>query len=181
MYKILRELKTAKYGKRFSVTSYEIELPNKKTTTFYLRKSAPFSIIIPFLDEKTVILIRQYRFGINKVILEFPMGVVDGKKPKDTAVQELEEETGYKAKSLILIKSFYLSPGWSTQIGHIYVAKGLIPGMQKPEPYEFIEVVPTKLSEIGSLIRKNVIIDASSTLAYYSYMDLCGESALKMR
>lgn len=181
MYKIIRELKTTKYGKRFSVTSYKIELPNKKTTTFYLRKSTPYSIIIPFLDETTVILIRQYRFGVNKVILEFPMGVVTGKKPKAIAAQELEEETGYRTKSITLIKSFYLSPGWSTQQGHIFVAKGLTPGKQKQEPYEFIEVVPTKIDKIESLIQTNMITDASTTLAYYCYKDLCGDSALKMR
>jgi|GEM_PF-935942 len=169
MYKILQKKETVNFGNRFKITKVLVETPTKRKVEFYLREASPFSIIIPFLNKEKVIMVRQHRIGANKMSLEFPSGIVGGKSPKEVAIQELKEETGYRAKKMIPIASFYISPGWSTQEGNVFVAEELVAGEQTPEPDEFIEVKEIKFKDIEDLIKKKVIFDAPTITAFYYY------------
>lgn len=172
MYKILQKIRKVKFGGRFAISEFEVGLPDGNKTRFYLRESSAFSLIIPFLTKQKVVMVEQYRFGAKKISLEFPMGVINGKSDIQVAREELEQETGYKAKNWKKIRSFHVSPGWSNQIGNIYIASGLIPGPQKPEPYEFIKVREIKLPAIEELINNGKIFDGSTIVAYFYYKHL---------
>ncbi|CAI3938066.1 8-oxo-dGTP pyrophosphatase MutT and related house-cleaning NTP pyrophosphohydrolases [Commensalibacter communis] len=90
-----------------------------------------FAVILPLHienNEKTVTLIRQYRYPVGEFMWELPMGMWELKPdatPEMVAVGELEEETGLRAKNMIHAGSFYQGAGYSTQKGHVFLATDL--------------------------------------------------------
>lgn len=68
---------------------------------FYVNHLPDFAVVVAVTPEHRVIMVRQYRHGVEKVLLELPAGCIEaGEDPKDGAARELLEETGYKAGSL---------------------------------------------------------------------------------
>lgn len=90
----------------------------------------------------TLLFVKQYRFGVEKPLLEFPAGLIEpNEDPKVTALRELEEETGYLANHIESVGSYYLSPGYSSEIIHLYFAKDLKKTSQNLDLFEDIEVI----------------------------------------
>lgn len=168
-------------AKDFKFFSYTLLFPNGQMDEFFVRQAQPFSIIVPQLDDSNLIMVKQYRLGSQKISLEFPMGSVFGLSPREMAEKELKEETGFSCKSLRRIGQFYLSPAWSNQKAYVFLAKDLIAGKPKPEPYEFIEVVKVKISKIEELILKGEICDAPTIVAFYYYKAVFGKSSGNLR
>src|SRR4051812_14077341 len=82
--------------------------------------------VVAIDDAGNVLLVRQARPAVGAHLLELPAGLVDpGEAPIDTAGRELEEETGYAAEALEPLVSFYSSPGFSTELLQVFVARGL--------------------------------------------------------
>ncbi len=99
-------------------------------------------VIIPLLDDGRVVFLKQYRAAVSSWILELPAGRVEGgEDPREAAIRELEEETGYKAQYIERIASAFVSPGYSDELMHIFIAKGLRPGVPNPERGEILEKV----------------------------------------
>lgn len=96
----------------------------------------------------TLLFVKQFRYGIEASLLEFPGGLVEvNEDPAITALRELEEETGYQAKTLEHVGSYYLSPGYSNEIIHLYIAKDLIKTTQNLDPFENLEVIELSFDE----------------------------------
>ena len=94
----------------------------------------------------TLLFVKQYRFGVEKPLLEFPAGLIEpNEDPKVTALRELEEETGYLANHIETLGSYYLSPGYSSEIIHLYFAKDLKKTSQNLDIFEDIEVIEMDL------------------------------------
>lgn len=94
----------------------------------------------------TLLFVKQYRFGVDKPLLEFPAGLIEpNEDPKVTALRELEEETGYLANHIESVGSYYLSPGYSSEIIHLYFAKDLKKTSQNLDLFEDIEVIEMDL------------------------------------
>ncbi len=94
----------------------------------------------------TLLFVKQYRFGVEKPLLEFPAGLIEpNEDPKVTALRELEEETGYLANHIKTLGSYYLSPGYSSEIIHLYFAKDLKKTSQNLDLFEDIEVIEMDL------------------------------------
>jgi len=125
--------------------------------------------ILPLIDKDKVILIRQFRFAINKEIWEIPAGMLrKGEKPEVGAKRELKEETGYEAKELKKIGEFYLSPGYSTEYMYLFLARGLKKGEQSLEKGEKIkEVKIFSKKEVLKMIKSRKIVDAKTILALF--------------
>jgi ADP-ribose pyrophosphatase len=99
-------------------------------------------VIIPLLDDGRVVFLRQYRAAIASWILELPAGrVEDGEDPREAAIRELEEETGYRAQYVERVASAFVSPGYSDELMHIFIAKGLELGIPHPERGEILEKI----------------------------------------
>ena len=99
-------------------------------------------VIIPLLDDGRVVFLKQYRAAVSSWILELPAGRVEGgEDPREAAIRELEEETGYKAQYIERIASAFVSPGYSDELMHIFIAKGLRPGVPNPERGGILEKV----------------------------------------
>jgi ADP-ribose pyrophosphatase len=120
-------------------------------------------VILPFLDVDTVLLIRNLRISIGQYLLELPAGTLNkGEPPMNAAGRELIEETGYLAKRLLPIGSFFASPGILTERLHAFAAFDLEQRKQALEVDEDIEVRPTAFADAVNMIRDGAIQDAKT-------------------
>lgn len=122
-------------------------------------------VIVPFTDDGQVILIRQYRFGVEEYLLEIPAGTLEpGEEIRAAAERELQEETGYWAETFIPLDGFYVLPGISNEYMHLFIARDLRPTQQMLDADEIIEVVPMPLSEALIKLNTNEIRDAKTII-----------------
>lgn len=165
-FKIGKKLREELWG-RGKMVEHELATPDGTITTFIRRESNDVATVIPFLDEKRVVMVRQYRFGPDAISLEFPKGRVDEGNLQEAALRELKEETGYVATAVEPIGSFVCSPAIATQREYVFVARSLTPGVPHTEEDEIIEVEHIALSDIPKLIKTGEIFDAGTICAYY--------------
>jgi ADP-ribose pyrophosphatase len=126
-------------------------------------------VILPILQEQgnetRVVLIRNNRIPAGTNLLELPAGTREpGEPPELTAGRELIEETGYRAKSLTLLGSYYTSPGLSDEQMWAYVATGLEATTQDLEDDERITVEVLGTSKLAGIIDRGELQDAKSML-----------------
>jgi ADP-ribose pyrophosphatase len=130
------------------------------------------SVIIPLLENKHVILVRQYRYAIGRELLEIPAGTCeDGEPPETCARRELQEETGYSCDELEKVLECYVAPGYSTEKIYFYLARGLRRIEHTPDEDERITVVPLSITETLSKIRNGEICDAKTICAVFRILD----------
>jgi ADP-ribose pyrophosphatase len=164
-------MKAAFKGKLLKVYVRKERLPNGYLATYEMIKHPGASLIVPFLDKNTVILLRQLRPVIDSYIYEFPAGTLDkSESPLACARREIIEETGYSAKRFTLLGSIYPVPGYSTEKIFIYKAEGLKLATRIPEEDEVIEHKPFTRSQVKRLFKQGKIIDAKTICG----LALCG-------
>lgn len=130
------------------------------------------SVIIPLLENNSVLLVRQYRYAVGRELLEIPAGTCnDGEPPEVCAKRELQEETGYACEELEKILECYVAPGYSTEKIHFYLARRLSRIGQNPDEDERITVVPLSITEALSKIRTGEICDAKTICAIFRMLD----------
>ena len=129
--------------------------------------------ILPFVDDNHICLIRNYRVSVGKELLELPAGTLEPDEPHAvTAKRELIEETGYRAKKLTYLHSFYLSPGILDENMHLYIASGLTQGEAAREEGELITNCVVSWKETLQLIKDCKICDAKSIAGILMYDQL---------
>ena len=127
-------------------------------------------VVLPVLDDGSIVMIRNYRFAVDENLLELPAGILsEGEPPEDCAARELTEETGYRARKVARLGRFYTGPGTSNQVLHSFLATGLTEGAQDLEEYERITVETFSQDEVRRMIAGGEIHDAKtiSTLSIY--------------
>ncbi|MGZ3499172.1 MAG: NUDIX hydrolase [Vulcanimicrobiaceae bacterium] len=137
-----------------------IELPDGTVIDdYYVRESRGYVIVFAITPENEVVLVRQYKHGIGKVILELPAGAIDaGETPAQTAIRELAEETGYEAASMESLGSFITEPTNSNALAHLFLALDARPtGEQQLDLTETIDVELTTFDELRELVRNGAI------------------------
>src|SRR5438270_2403899 len=116
--------------------------------------------VVPMLDRGTVMLVRQYRHPAGETMLETPAGSIDaGETPAAAAQRELAEEIGRRAGRLVPIGSFYLAPGWATELMHAFVALDLEGATGEADEDERIDLVSLPLEALWRRIRAGEIRD----------------------
>lgn len=119
--------------------------------------------VVPVLDSGKVVMVRQYRYSIGETTLEIPAGKLDaGEEVLACARRELEEETGYRCETLTKLVSFVSSPGFTDEIIHIYLARGLKPGKAGGDEDEFIETEEVPLETLVDMVLEGAIRDGKS-------------------
>jgi ADP-ribose pyrophosphatase len=122
--------------------------------------------IAPVKEDGRLILIRQYRHAANQALWEIPAGTAEPNEDcADGALRELREETGCTADRLELIAAVYPTPGYSTELVHIYAAYGLHAGEQQLEEDEDIEVREVTVDEAWAMQASGEIRDMKTLLA----------------
>jgi ADP-ribose pyrophosphatase len=155
-------------GKVIDVYVEDVELPNGKTSKREIVKHPGAVAIIPITDEGKLVLVRQYRKALERVLVEIPAGKLEkNEEPAMTARRELEEETGYAAQELHHLLSFYTSPGFADEIIHLYVAKGLkkLESAAPLDDDEFVDLLEVTLEEALAMLQKQEIYDAKTAYA----------------
>lgn len=150
-------------GKMINVRVDRVRLPDGKESTREVVDHPGAVVIVPVLGEK-ILFVEQYRYPIEQVLLELPAGKLDpGESPEECAKRELEEETGYKAKKLSYLGKIFTTPGFTTEVIHIFAAEDLEKTAQNTDPDEFIDVKEVSIEEALSLL-KNAEIEDSKTI-----------------
>lgn len=140
-----------------------VQLPNGRTSTREIIEHKGAVAIVPMLDKETVVMVRQFRQAVGRVILEIPAGGLEiGEDPIDCARRELAEEIGYHPEKLTELCCSYLAPGYSSEKMYTFLAEDLRLESKDRDADEFIEVVPVKLIDVTEMIRTGEIVDAKS-------------------
>lgn len=153
-------------GKLLNVFLDTVLLPNGKQATREFIKHPGAVAVVPVCDDGKILLVRQFRYPTNKVLLEIPAGKLDmGEHPDECVVRELEEETGYLSKNIIKLTSIYTTPGFTDEVIHLYLARQLTKTSQNLDEDEFLNVEAYTPEEIKKMIGNGEINDAKSMLA----------------
>lgn len=125
-------------------------------------------MIVPLLDEKTVLLVREYSAGVDDYVLGFPKGAVETDEDLlATADRELKEEVGYGARDMSIIARYSASPGYMHSMMHVVLAKDLYQQVETGDEPEPMEVIPWKLSKIDELLANPEFHEARSVAALF--------------
>lgn len=140
-------------------------------------------VVIPLLDDGRVLMERQYRYPVARVMTEFPAGKIDpGEDPFHCAQRELLEETGYTAREWAHAGALHLAIAYSTEIIHIYFARGLVAGDAQLDQDEFLEVCAMTPEELSRACRDGRVTDAKTlTCALWLQNVLAGNWELQWR
>lgn len=123
-------------------------------------------LIVPFLDDGKIVLIRQYRPVIGSYIWELPAGTRQAQERYSLcAHRELIEETGFRATCLTKLGYIYPAPGYTNEKIMIFSAKGLNKVKFQAEPDEVIRVKIFTKKQIQELMTKGKIVDAKTICA----------------
>ena len=119
--------------------------------------------IVPIDADDQVLLVRQYRPAIAETLLEIPAGTLEpGESPEISAHRELREEIGMRAEWLRAIGSYYLVPGYSSELMHAYVATGLSPAPLPQDADEDISVESIPFAELVAQVYRGQLRDAKT-------------------
>jgi 8-oxo-dGTP pyrophosphatase MutT (NUDIX family) len=143
---------------------------------YYVRESRGYVIVFALTEDRRVVLVRQYKHGAGKVLLELIAGAIDeGEEPLQTAVRELAEETGYAAPSMKHVRSFVTDPTNANTIAHLFFAKNAYrSGDQQLDATENITVELATLDELRSMVRSGDIDSMPHVGAIYYVLDHLG-------
>ena len=131
-------------------------------------------MIVPLLNDDTLLLVREYAVGFERYCLGFPKGGVDsGESVEQAAQREIREEIGYGAKSLSLLRQFAASPSYSSHLITVFLARDLYQDSLVGDEPEALEVVPWKVSEVDALLSHPDFIESRSVAALLLFLREC--------
>jgi ADP-ribose pyrophosphatase len=127
-------------------------------------------VVLAFVQDDTLLLLRQKRHAVGQVLMELPAGTLEkGENPMNCAGRELQEETGYLAARIKPIGSFYSSPGILSEKMHAFAAFDLTKTHQALDEGEELEVSEVGFDEAIEMIRTGEIQDAKSIATLLMY------------
>lgn len=131
--------------------------------------------VVPMKDH-AVILVRQFRIAIGSDVLELPAGKLEGTEDTEARGRaELEEETGYRAGTMVPAGSIYATVGYSSEIIHLYLAFDLEHVGQNMEFDERIDVVELPVKDIKTRIADGTIRDAKTIIGLQALLNHLGK------
>ena len=150
-------------GKIVNLRVDKVELPDGRSATREVVEHRGAVAVVPMLDSKRLVLVRQYRQPVGKILLEIPAGCLEkDESPEDCAKRELMEEIGYDPQKLTKMFHSHLSPGYSTEVLHTFLAEDLVKVPENRDMDEFLEVVTLDFRDAVEMIRGGEITDAKS-------------------
>lgn len=123
-------------------------------------------MIIPMLDDNTILLAREYGVGVEDYYMSFPKGIMEAEEDiAATANRELKEEMGYGAKDISLFMECVDSPGYAGGKMRVLIARDLYPESLEGDEPEPIEVVKWSLDKVGDLLAHPEFYESRSVAA----------------
>lgn len=154
---------------RFEINKFQ--LPNGIDGEFGIIRHPGASLAVPITNDGEVIILRQYRFAVERRILEFPAGTLeDGEDPLSAIKRELQEESGYKSSKWDELGQMIPAPGYADEIIHLFLARDLEKLKEKPKGDidEDIEVIKMSPEELNTCIcDQSEALDGKTIAAWF--------------
>ena len=149
------------------------DLENEKTAKRHRREVVVHPgavLVIGFLDDGRVLLIRNWRYVVGQTLIELPAGTLEkGEDPQKCAVRELLEETGYRAGRIEPLLNFFTAPGLISERMYVFAANELSRQSAALEEGEEIEVLPTEWNQAVEMAINGQIQDGKTIAALLWY------------
>jgi ADP-ribose diphosphatase len=167
---VVTRTETIAQTRLFRVEQVDLRFANGREVRFERLRSSPFGavLIVPMLDDTTVLLIREYAAGVERYELALPKGLIEeGETLIEAANREIMEEIGYGARRLTHLKSVTLAPGYFNHATHIILAQELYPQRLEGDEPEEIETIPWSLECLDDLFAEAECTEARSIAALF--------------
>lgn len=126
--------------------------------------------VLPVNKEGNIILIEQWRRSTNRILIEIPAGLFEpGEDPATCAQRELQEEIGYKARTIKSMGGMFVAPGLSSEYVHLFVGTDLEESRLVAEDSELIDLLIVSPKEAKKMIQEGTICDAKTIAAILRY------------
>ena len=155
-------------GGMLTVKRDQVCLPNGHTgqREFVMHPGAV--VVVPLLPNGHVVLERQFRYPLHQVFIELPAGKIDaGEEILITGQRELLEETGYRASDWIKLGHQHPCIGYSNEVIHMYLARGLSAGAHQRDADESLEVFDISFDDCLHMIQTGEITDGKTIVALF--------------
>lgn len=153
-------------GKVFSLVVDHVEYPDGSRGVREVAVHPGGAVTLPLLDDGRILLIRQFRHPARQWFFELPAGKLEPKEdPLSCAQRELEEETGFTASTWEPLISIHTSPGFCSEVLHVYIARRLraAAGGQRLEAGEAtLTLHPTAWKDAMTMVERGEIVDAKT-------------------
>ncbi len=153
-------------GKIVNLRVDTVELPDKKYSKREIVEHPGAVGIIAITNDEKLVMVKQFRKPVEKFTLEIPAGKLEvNEEPRETAIRELKEETGYTANKFEYAFELYSSPGITNEKIQLFIATGLEKGATKLDEGEFIEIEEILLSDLARKLKRGEILDSKTVIA----------------
>lgn len=154
-------------GRLLQVYRDAVALPDGSTAGREYIRHVGAVCVVAVTDQGQVVVERQCRYPMGKVVLEIPAGKLDSKEedPLSAVRRELREETGAEAKNWISLGEFYPTPAYSDEVIHMYLATGLSFGEAHRDNDEFLSVELIPFDELVNEIQHGRVPDGKTQAA----------------
>ncbi len=165
-------------GRVFDIIVDEVEYPSGNRSVREVARHGGGAVALAVFPDNRILLVHQHRYPLDEFILELPAGKLEAnEEPLHCAKRELEEETGYRAREWRKLTSIYTTPGFCSEILHIYLATGLTEvggGPRLEEGERTMTLRMFSLTEAIAMIERQEIRDSKTICGI-----LLGERALR--
>ena len=133
----------------------------------YIRHSGAV-MVVPLLGDGRVLMERQWRTPMRRVMVEFPAGKLDaGESWQACAQRELREETGFRAREWAYIGTINNAISYSDEVIHLAFARGLEAGAQQLDAHEFLELIEVDVDELMDWVRNGRVTDVKTVIGSF--------------
>ncbi len=153
-------------GTVLHITLDEIELPDGEKSKREVVNHQGGVAVAALDDDNNLLFVKQFRYPYKEVVLELPAGKLEkGSTPLENGKRELLEETGAQGYSYISLGQVYPSPGYTSEIIHLYACKVQSEGESRPDDGEFLNVEKIPLNKAVEMVLNNQIPDSKTQIA----------------
>lgn len=150
-------------GKLLNIYRDTVLLENGNTSVREIAKHPGGVCVAALEDDGSLWFVRQYRYAVGEDVLELPAGKLEpGEDPDDAIVRELKEETGCTADSIIKVSASFPSPGYTSEVLHLYIARGLHHGDQHLDEDEDLDAFRIPLADAVKMVMNGEIRDSKT-------------------
>jgi ADP-ribose pyrophosphatase len=149
-------------GRVFDIDRDKVLMPNGREVVVDVVRHARSVVLLPIPEPGHVILVRQYRYAVNRWLWELPAGSVDdGEEPDTAAKRECHEEIGQMPETVVRLAALHPTPGYCNEEMIFFRLSGLFVPAEAatPDEDEDIEARSFEVREVREMIRRGEITD----------------------